>query len=499
LTIPICQREYESGQATVMVIAAMSIFLLGAVGLAIDGSHLYAQRQMAQAAADAAAQAGILSLFDKTSGMGSHTAGTAFTCGASDAATPCKYAQGINGFGSASDTVSVDFPDAATVGISTSSLSTSDPVNIIRVTVQRQVSTTLIRFLGPSTATIKARGTAAIVEVPSAIPIIVTHPGLPSKGGALSFNGTPTIVITGGPPKSIQVNSGNAGAIDTTACSNAFVDLSKAGPNGDGANFGNWGGPPAPCFGFNFGVGQYQHASPIIDPLAGVPVPAIPAAAPATQPKAFGVNGCAAAAGCTLYSPGLYTSGITVQNQNALFAPGLYYISQGGFNMNSNSTATMATGMGADPLHPEIGDAGMVVFNSGTGTNDIFNITANAGASSPGIQLHGAPDNSIWEGILFYEDPNPTGGSHTGLPGGNPGHQIWGGGSLSLTGTIYINSRSNVTSTTYQALTLGGGAGSNTTVTGEIIVNTLSLGGNGTINMNLSSVTRLVRQVALVQ
>jgi Flp pilus assembly protein TadG len=514
LTIPIGKREYESGQATVMVIAAMSIFLLGAVGLAIDGSHLYAQRQMAQAAADAAAQAGILSLFDGTGGMGTHTAGTAFTCATGDAATPCKYAQSINGFGTASDTVSVSFPDAAGAGISASSLSGSDPVAIIRVTVQRAVNTTLIRFLGPATATIKASGTAAIVEVPSAIPIIVTHPGLPTKGGTLSFNGNPNITITGGPPKSVQVNSGNSGAIDITSCGNAFVDLSKAGPKGTGASFGNSGGPASPCFKYNFGCGlntrpcpsgtNYQQpSSAITDPLAGVPVPTTTGLTvnPATQPKAFGANGCAAAAGCTMYSPGVYNTanGITVKNQNALFAPGMYYITQGGFNMLSNSTATMATGVAADPQHPEIGDAGMVVFNSGTGNNDIFNFVANAGASSPGIVLHGPPDDSIWDGILFYEDPTSAGGSHTGLPGGNPGHQVWGGGTLSLTGTIYINSRSGVTSSSYQALTLGGAAGSSTTVTGEIIVNTLSLGGGGTINMNLSSVTRLVRQVALVQ
>jgi hypothetical protein len=206
-----------------------------------------------------------------------------------------------------------------------------------------------------------------------------------------------------------------------------------------------------------------------------------------------------------LFSPGWYSTskGITVKDSKsaglALFAPGMYYISQGGFNMLSNSAAAMATGLAADPLYPEIGTAGMVVFNTGTGTNDIFNFSSNAGALSPGIQLHGAPDNSKWDGILFYEDPTSNGGSHTGLPSGNPAHQVWGGGSLSLTGTIYINSRSGVTSTSFQSLGIGGGGGSNTTLTGEIIVNTLSLGGNGTINMNLSSVTRLVRQVALVQ
>jgi uncharacterized membrane protein len=42
----------------------MSILLIGALGLAIDGGQMYAHRQMAQAAADAAAQAGIMSIFD---------------------------------------------------------------------------------------------------------------------------------------------------------------------------------------------------------------------------------------------------------------------------------------------------------------------------------------------------------------------------------------------------------------------------------------------------
>jgi Flp pilus assembly protein TadG len=82
--------------------------------LAVDGSHLYSQRQMAQTAADAAAQAGIMSIFDGTNGSGAaafSTAGT-ITCSniAPDAKTPCSYAN-KNGFGGvASDTVTVDFP-----------------------------------------------------------------------------------------------------------------------------------------------------------------------------------------------------------------------------------------------------------------------------------------------------------------------------------------------------------------------------------------------------
>ena len=77
----------EQGQAILLVVLGMSVFLLGAVGLALDGSHLYAQRQMAQAAADAGAEAGIMSIFDGTSGTGTHAftaSATVTTCGASD-------------------------------------------------------------------------------------------------------------------------------------------------------------------------------------------------------------------------------------------------------------------------------------------------------------------------------------------------------------------------------------------------------------------------------
>src|SRR5260370_41994273 len=95
----------EDGQAIILVVLAMSIFLLGAIGLAIDGSNLYAQRRMAQAAADAAAQAGIMSIFDRTN-SGTNSAGTAgflatpgtqYDCTTSDRSTPC-FSSSKDGF-----------------------------------------------------------------------------------------------------------------------------------------------------------------------------------------------------------------------------------------------------------------------------------------------------------------------------------------------------------------------------------------------------------------
>jgi len=94
-----------------MVVLGMSIFMMAALGLAVDGSHLYVQRQLAQAAADAGAQAGMMSIFAGTNASGAHTfsigtgATFSYTCISSDAATPCYYAQSMNGFNTASDTV----------------------------------------------------------------------------------------------------------------------------------------------------------------------------------------------------------------------------------------------------------------------------------------------------------------------------------------------------------------------------------------------------------
>jgi Flp pilus assembly protein TadG len=508
LKVPIRKKKGEAGQAILLVILALSVFLLGAVGLAIDGSHLYAQRQLAQAAADAAAQAGVMSMFDLTNTGGAHaftaTTGSSFTCSTSDPKTPCYYAQTLNGFNQASDTVTVSFPTAATAGLSSKpSITFEDPV--IQVTVQRNVPATLMQLLGWSTIPVQARGTAAIEDIPSAIPIIVTHPTL---AGSLSFNGNPTIKILGGPRRSIEVNSSDPGAVNPTSCGNATVDLHLAGPNRKGADFGNnaQGGPSSACFTFIPGVGQYLHASAVADPLLGVPVPSptgLPLQPAVPSTVSFGTNGCPSSGGCPLFLPGVYSSGIEVKGSNtvgvSLFAPGMYYISGGGFNMDSNSAAQMATGLSADVNFPEIGNAGMVVFNTGTNKADIFNFDANAGAASP-ISLVGAPDSSKWDGVLFYEDPTANGGIHLGT-GPSPGHTIQGGGTINLTGTIYINRRpaAGVDSTTFQNLALQGKAGSATNITGEIIVNTLSMGGNPNVIMTLDSHQFIVRQVALVQ
>src|SRR5450759_3636387 len=105
------RRKNEKGQAILLVVVAMGIFLVGALGLAIDGAQLFGHRGMAQVAADAAAEAAILSIYNGTNvgPNGLNVGGNAFAdttayttdCATSPAITPCRLAL-RNGFGGTS-------------------------------------------------------------------------------------------------------------------------------------------------------------------------------------------------------------------------------------------------------------------------------------------------------------------------------------------------------------------------------------------------------------
>jgi hypothetical protein len=493
-------RKEEDGQAIVIAVLAMSIFLIGAVGLGIDGAHLYAQRQLAQAAADSAAIAGITSIYNGTNG--GFTPGTAFTCGTTDTRSPCKYAA-ANGFGAvATDTVSIDFPGSV-AGVT---LSPKYPYNVVRATVSRNVSTTLMRMLGPTAATVTTTATAAIIYNYAPIPILIAHPTL---SGSLSTNGGVTVTICGGPSRSIQIDSNSATSISVKGTSNAF-DLSKAGPNDDGhcttgtgADLGNTGRQLLSSISMSYAGGTTGQYIPSVgyvkDPLLSVTAPPIPTVAGTTSAKfdaGTTYNGitCPATASkaCTLLTPGLYASGVSLKNTTALFLPGIYYISTGGFGCTSNCDAMMAPGAPADTITGTGWDGtqsggGMLVYMTGNGQ---FNLGSNGS-----VNLIGSKADSAYDNILFFEDPGASANT------GSSAHSLGGGGSMSLYGTIYLTNRlaQGSTSTTYQELDLQGTPGNSTLIQGEIIVDALTLSGNAGITMNLSSNRIvLVSQIALV-
>jgi hypothetical protein len=446
--------------------------------------------------------------------------------------TPCSYAR-KNGFGaSTDDTVAIDFPSAATVGLDPASLSAGDPVNILRVTVTRAVHGSIIRMLGAAATTnVKAIAVAAIVSIESPVPMLITHPTL---ANSLSTNGNTNIIICGGPTRSIQVNSASASAFASPKAGGT-IDLSHAGPadpgnctSGTGASFGTFGGASANPGSVNYGsTGAYnQPSSPVQDPFRDVAAPSVPPLPAAPQNVTTGQFGCAYTQ-CTLYSPGLYTGGLDLSGSNpVLFAPGLYYMQGGsGFilkNVNgggglANNYNAMCVGCTSDANT----GTGMVVYDTGpagsTPGNDPtggFVIDTNVNATLQGATL--TTTNSAGQtvpgppyyGILFWEDRDADAHTGSGPTRNGRAHSLGqGNGCFSLIGTIYITNWLATMDPTlggnashYQEVDYNGGPCSTTSNQGYIVVSSLQIVGISTIRMKLLPYGFLpIRQVALVR
>jgi hypothetical protein len=484
------RREESKGQALIIFVTVVGVFVIGIVGLAVDASIMYCHRQAAQSAADAAAQAGAMSVLG-----GTNVDGNAFTAGpctgaANLASTPCHYAN-LNGFDAGE--VALDFPaiEGTAPGFTPAA---------VRVTITRAVPSTFMRVLGVTSGSVRTTATAAILNTSSPIPIIILHPDYP---GAFSFGGSGPqggVTITGGASRSIQVNSKDPNAIQNHG--GIDIALCTAGPNATGGDLGVFGGPAwtgggaLPGYlacetGTGTTVEYLQPAPPIADPLAGVPEPPNPGTAATvivhqTADTFHGCSGATKSHPCVLYGPGSYSGAINIQNEKAIFAPGIYYITGDGFKVASNGSAMMCPDCGPTPAVLGGGDqARMLVYNAGGGP---VNISANGV-----VDLWGATVGSTYKGILFFENRNAPPNT------GSKAHSLGGGGSLTLHGTIYLTN-SSMTDSTYQELKLSGNTGSNTEIDGEIIVSVLTIKGGGNVTMNLGAgADFMVSQVALVR
>ena len=518
------KRNREKGQALPILVIAFSLVLVGGMGLAINAGNLYQHTQLAQVAADAAATAGITSMFQGVDVTGAphyfSTAGS-FNCTVgSDTKLPCVYAR-MNGFGlTSADTVTVDFPTCTgspdPCGYQ-SKLSTTITPNQIRVTITRTARNSIIQMFGAGTTTaVRATATAAIVEVQSPTPIIITHP---TKSQSLSLNGTTTLQICGGPSRSIQVNSSSPTAFNP---SNGTVDLSRAGPDGAadcskvaGANFGVFGGDYTNPGEVVLGSGVYlSRSSPVPDPFAGVPFPGVPGNAPAVTTIGTGQHGCIQSS-CKYYQPGLYTGGLATGNNYVIFAPGLYYVrgnsshgvdftqtKGGGTNFNAMCTdCASVTDYGTGVMFYDTGAAGST-FGSDASGGFTVGTQAQLVLTGPTLTTTNAKGETVpaapYYNILFFEDRNAD--AHTG----NASHVMGtGNGCFTMNkASLYItNTRDDMLAhpTHYQAVDFAGTPCSGTVNQGDIIVGTLTVKGNSTIIMNLVPTGFLyLDQVALV-
>jgi len=521
----------DRGQITIFVVLAMSLFLIGFVGFAVDMTNLWFHRQMAQGAADSACQAGIMDVLFRAQGVPLSSPGmfplSSFDCFGATTYSPCQYAS-FNGYpATTAGRVKVSFPSslspAPPITIPPSSMA---PVPFIRVDIVDPVRMYFAPLITRnSSQDVHATAICGIdlAEVP--IPIIILDP---TRACSFDISGTgnqPKLAVLGGPAQSVQVNSNNATAVCQNG--NPIVSLAQGGPNFTGSDFGVFGGPTTVPFVFQPGTtpGNYiSPHSPIADPFALLPAPPNPGGVPAMgvngTPVLHNINGCPNPVGCLRFSGGRYPTGITVgqgppSQRTAIFDPGVYYL-EGRLNLASNSTVRPSTGavgdgsggtmfyfatansvtvdansgkaLGLDPfltsrapcpgglpLNPALGVPatlqGNILLAPCTGTYGQIDVDPNTGATAPA------------RGMLFFQNRATNGAGDWG-----------GGGEFLLAGTIYFH-QCNASGTgvgcsppptAYNAsFKLQGNSCSATYIIGNIDTDKLIMGGTPCIKMSL--------------
>src|SRR3989454_1478725 len=288
----------QQGQAFLIIVILIAFFLLAVLGLATDYSQVWAHRQMAQGAADAACQAGAADVFLKgTDPTGSIPGvdfswidGSTFDCSARPNSVPCKYAS-FNGYSESN--VSVSFPSSLPGVSGIPSGFGTIPNPYIKVTVTDPVATYFTRIASSiKTVNVKASAACGFNVINAPVPLVVLHR---TASPSLQVNGGASVTVLGGPTRSIQVDSSSS-----TAVSVSTVDLHLAGPGGSGADFAVFGGPTAKPAGVNVGTsGNWIHgANPLGDPFAAVAAPSTPTGAGSAKPVTYKTNGCPDINGC---------------------------------------------------------------------------------------------------------------------------------------------------------------------------------------------------------
>jgi hypothetical protein len=283
-------------------------------------------------------------------------------------------------------------------------------------------------------------------------------------------------------------------------------------------------------------------SSPIADPFAQIPAPALPAAPAALASPVCtsttiqdgncnviyhdAVHGCPDTSGCTLFTAGYYPNGICIgtggcgggiahaSKNTAIFDPGVYYVNNG-IQLMTHAMVRPGTGVGdgsggtvfylTGAANTCSGQSGLICVGSNSGSEaiDAFNTSTVQcpGGSAPDPQLNlpaTLPGNVLlapctgtygdplgkYRGILFFQDRASGGGGGWG-----------GGGGFLLAGSMYFHHCNaagtgvscGANPTYYNSIfTLQGNSGSASYVLGDIITDNLSMGGTPTINMALN-------------
>ena len=368
------RRSSEHGQTLIPIVIFIGLFLMAMLGVAADYTQVWAHRQMAQGAADAACEAAAADLYlnavdPSSSGQNGlqnfSWIGADFDCSVNTTSPPCRYAT-LNGYSGSN--VRVSFP-AALPGVAAlpPTLATANPY--VEVTITDPVSMSFTTMVGaPPTVSIKAKAGCGVTPINVPVPLVILHS---SASGALSVTGSSKIHIFGGPQRSVQVDSKDAAALTA-----GIIDLSQGGPSNTGSDLAVFGGPTTQPASVNIGsTGHYiSPAAPFGDPFATKSAPPVPGTLGSARPVPFAINGCPDPNGCVEFTPGNYTgcnksSSIAPGAQGCLLLP--YTGSNPGFNSAAapwSAGTAFAAGTLIQPTNSQHNAGGFVyiALNSGT-------------------------------------------------------------------------------------------------------------------------------------
>jgi len=395
-------RRKEQGQTLIPIMIMIGLFLLAMLGVAMDYSQLWAHRQMAQAAADAACQAGAADLYlnatdpaaSGTGGLGDFSfIGSDFDCSTKPNTPPCQYAS-FNGYTGAN--VKISFPNALPgVPALPPTLATQFPY--IKVTISDAVPMSFTKLVSSNpTVTITARAGCGVNPVSMPTPLVILHQ---TASAALSVFGSGKVIVFGGPQRSIQVNSKSASAVNV-----GIVDLSHGGPNNTGSDLAVFGGPASQPASVSLGTtGHYlAHSIPLGDPFATYSSPAKPSTPGSAFAVPFAVNGCPDPNGCVEFTPGDYTGCVASGNispggKGCLLLP--YTGSNPKFNPAAPNWLANHSYTKGSLILPTSNNSGFVFIATNTGTS--------SGPSSP-----------TWNQVVCLRQPDGTCSGGTTTDGG---------------------------------------------------------------------------------
>jgi hypothetical protein len=426
-------RPPRNGTVTPLLVLSLSLFV-GMVALCLDGGTLMEDRRHVQAAADAAALAAAADLFVYYPlNRGLDWSGTARAAALANAAA--------NGFSNNGEQSSVAIHISPQIYEAGPYAGQPVPPGYVEVIIQYNAGRLFSGIFGSGTIPVRSRAVARGQWTPNTNALLILN--LTARA-ALNVRGNANLTVYG----NVQVNSNSPDALNL-----ASGGLSAASLSLNSAAGINTSTLLSSVLGLGGGSPSITTSGPIADPLRFLapPNPTSLGLSVQSVPGGWGANPI------SLY-PGIYNGGIRLSGNNTYYlhdnpdgTPGIYYLNgQNGFQISGSAQVMTAPG--------ETG--GVMIYNNWADPNDSISVTGNASLTLI------PPASGPYQGISIFQ----ARGTNTNVPSVTVSRY----GKMNVSGTIYA---------AHATVDLSGN-GSGSVAGGQIIADTVSVGGNASFSVN---------------